>query len=344
MTGDKLSGLSPKQTFTLSVSTGHLPKLQKNTPCPFCSTPLKATCNLPLPEVLKGTGAPDFRCNSKECNARVHPLSGSPVFLCGRGKDTLPLNTQAKVLFLAAWGTQLRQARAQTGLGEGSLSKAHARWRLLLRKWVEQKQDTIMHGGDYEEGEADEAVFRKKDVTTGPDKGKAEWHEFVGLKTRGQRQSLVLERRDPTHCLSKRAAPVRGSKKGRSVPPPYTQGEWQALAAKRVQDKFILHADGAPAYSRPPPGLEIRRDTVNHSCRNGGPFFSKKAVHKHLAGKAGRSKKATMAGTQSLDGWWGKPEQNLNGVRAGLDDRIDERVRESQWWHWLGSGLPRVRS
>ena len=171
-----------------------------------------------------------------------------------------------------------------------------------------------MHGGDYEEGEADEAFFRKKDVTTGPNKGKVEWHEFVGLKTRGQRQSLVLERRDPTHCLSTGAAPVRECKKGRAVPPPYTRGEWQAFASKHVQDKFILHADGAPAYSRPPPGLEIRRDTVNHSCRNGGPFFSKKAVHKHLTGKAGRSKKATMAGTQSLDGWWGKPKQNLKGV------------------------------
>lgn len=167
MTGDRLSGLSPKQTFAHLVSTGHLPKLQKNSPCPFCSTPLKATCDLPLPEVLQGTGAPHFRCNSKECNARVHPLSGSPVFVCGRGKDTLPLNTQAKVLFLAAWGAQLRQARAQTGLSEKSLSKAHARWRLVLRKWVEYKQGTISHGGAYEEGEADEAVFRKKDVTTG---------------------------------------------------------------------------------------------------------------------------------------------------------------------------------
>ena len=30
----------------------------------------------------------------------------------------------------------------------------------------------------------------------------------------------------------------------------------------------------------------------------------------------------------------------LTGVKAGLDDRIKERVRESQWWYWLGSDDP----
>ena len=32
-----------------------------------------------------------------------------------------------------------------------------------------------------------------------------------------------------------------------------------------------------------------------------------------------------------------KSKQTLKGVKAGLDERIEERVRESQWWHWLGS-------
>ena len=51
---------------------------------------------------------------------------------------------------------------------------------------------------------------------------------------------------------------------------------------------------------------------VNHGCRNGGPYYTKKATHKHLKGQpVGKNKKATVAGTQSLDGWWKSPKMNL---------------------------------
>ena len=80
---------------------------------------------------------------------------------------------------------------------------------------------------------------------------------------------------------------------------------------------------------------------MNHGCRNGGPYFTKKVVHKKLTGQAkGKNKKATVAGTQSLDGWWGTPKRHLRGVRADHGQRVDERVRESQWLHWLGSDDP----
>ena len=106
--------------------------------------------------------------------------------------------------------------------------------------------------------------------------------------------------------------------------------EWQKVAKKHVKDKTILRTDAAPAYVAMVPKKEIRRDTVNHGCRNGGPYFTKKVVHKKLTGQSkGKNKKATVAGTQSLDGWWGTPKRNLRGVRADHGQRVDERVRES---------------
>jgi len=192
-------------------------------------------------------------------------------------------------------------------------------------------------GGDHKQIEADEAVSRKKDLP----RKEVEWTEYVGAKERGNRKSLVLVKRKAADSKSKRAAPVRRGKKGRACPPPLKKEEWQKVAKKHVKDKTILRTDAAPAYVAMVPKKEIRRDTVNHGCRNGGPYFTKKVVHKKLTGQSkGKNKKATVAGTQSLDGWWGTPKRNLRGVRADHGQRVDERVRESQWLHWLGSDDP----
>ena len=100
-------------------------------------------------------------------------------------------------------------------------------------------------------------------------------------------------------------------------------------------------ADGAVAYDAKPADMDIRKDSVNHGCRNGGPYYTKKATHKHLKGQpVGKNKKATVAGTQSLDGWWKSPKMNLRGVKSSCEDAVDARVAQSQWHHWIGDKDP----
>ena len=41
-------------------------------------------------------------------------------------------------------------------------------------------------------------------------------------------------------------------------------------------------------------------------------------------------KKATLTGTQTLDGFWSKPRMNFTRIKAVDDERVDERVRQSQ--------------
>lgn len=57
--------------------------------------------------------------------------------------------------------------------------------------------------------------------------------------------------------------------------PPPTHDEWRNIAAEHIKDKFILHVDGATAYNVKPDGVEIRKDSVDHRCRNGEPYFVK---------------------------------------------------------------------
>ena len=78
-----------------------------------------------------------------------------PVLVLGRGSDTLPLSKQAKLMWHAAWNTSPRQVRADMGLIEKCVAAAYARWRRVLKKWVEHKQATIKVSGSYNEIEAD---------------------------------------------------------------------------------------------------------------------------------------------------------------------------------------------
>ena len=45
---------------------------------------------------------------------------------------------------------------------------------------------------------------------------------------------------------------------------------------------------------------------------------------------AARQKKATLTGTQTLDGFWSKPRMNFTRIKAVDEERVDERVRQSQ--------------
>ena len=192
---------------------------------------------------------------------------------------------------------------------------------------MEQEQENVQHGGNYEEIEADETAVRKKPAGS----GKVKWSIFVGVKTRGQRRSLVLHKRPAAASTSSQCKPMKHvGKKWRSSPPPLSKEEWKSMASKTLKPKVILHTDGAGAY-RSPVVQKMHHDIVEHSAKHGGPYFTKACVHKTEAGK-----KKTLAGTQSLDGWWKAPKLHHTGVKAQHTTNVDRRVREAQWFHWLG--------
>lgn len=338
-TSEQLQKMNDRALYEHLVSTGHLSNLSDKV-CLWCQQKSLGNANREkVPQVLQKTRATSRRCGRRECNAWNHPLFAHPCFVIPRRTDIgLSLQKQARLLFHAAWNTQpLANVRAELGLNECTISDAYARWRAVLKVWVEHKQASIRHGGNYEEAEVDEVILRKRDL---PGR-KVAWTEYVGLKTRGDRESLVLRKRPASKSVSTRAEPVRRAKKGRVAPPPLTKAEWLDMARDHCKDKLIVHADGAVAYDAKPADMDIRKDSVNHGCRNGGPYYTKKATHKHLKGQpVGKNKKATVAGTQSLDGWWKSPKMNLRGVKSSCEDVVDARVAQSQWHHWIGNKDP----
>ena len=148
----------------------------------------------------------------------------------------------------------------------------------------------------------------------------------MGAKRRGDRSSLVLEKRPAQTARSSR------STNGRAVPPPMTKGEWVAFQKKYVRLSALAHTDGAVAYRTTASG--VMHDAVRHS--RGGQTrgeYTKVVKHTRNDGKT----LSAVAGTQSLDGWWKTGKRNCDGVRASYEGAVDDRVREAQWRHWVGS-------
>ena len=101
----------------------------------------------------------------------------------------------------------------------------------------------------------------------------------------------------------------------------HTRKKWLALAKKKVRSGSLQHSDGAKAYQQNLDGVE--RDYVSHSTRGDGPHFvAASSVH------------GALAGTQSLDGWWGHAKKNCVGLNAD-DEQIARHVHEQQWRHWF---------
>lgn len=160
--------------------------------------------------------------------------------------------------------------------------------------------------------EVDETCLRKRDVG----ENMVEWNEYVGMKRRGDPESLYLEQRDVERSRSQRKP------NGGASPPPYTKEEWLNLANKKVRPGALQHSDGAKAYQQNIEG--VQRDYVSHSFRGHGPEFVKSSSASSTA----------LAGTQSLDGWWGHAKKNLTGL-ASDSDKIGPAMREAQWRHWF---------
>ncbi len=63
------------------------------------------------------------------------------------------------------------------------------------------------------------------------------------------------------------------------------------------------------------------------------PQFTKTTTHADVSGQSFKA----VAGTQSLDGWWGHGKAATKGVNARYDTSVSQRVREAQWANWVGN-------
>ena len=199
-----------------------------------------------------------------------------------------------------------------------------SKWRSALAEYVQETQ-CKGQGGAYKEVEADECVVRKQFV-----ENQVAWQAWMGSKERGVKRSLVLEKRAFERSLCKR------KKTGFASPPPLSCEEWKSYCKKHVASQTILHVDGAQAYATQVDDKDIRRDTVSHSTKKGGPFFVKACSHKKVNGRT----KKTCAGTQAMDGYWQHLKRSCHGVNARYPGKCDDHIRESQWRSWLGSEDP----
>ena len=238
--------------------------------------------------------------------------------------DSLTTPTSLPLRFCACWGVPANVVPALIKDPHWkAVSVIYGKWKTCVQRFVEAKQEAGVFGHSstsssaapqpLDEFEVDETCVRKRDL--GDDT--VEWTEYVGMKRRGDPQSLYLEQRSLDKCKSKRKS------NGGVSPPPYTKEEWLALADKKVRPGALQHSDGAKAYQQILEGVE--RDYVSHSTRNGGPYF--------VASSAASS--TALAGTQSLDGWWGRAKGNLTGINAANENHLDAGMREAQWRHWF---------
>ena len=160
-----------------------------------------------------------------------------------------------------------------------------------------------------------------------------QWQEYTGLKRRGDRKSLFIDKRSASKSVSSRAA------NGRACPPPQTKKEWHAIrdkkvgAGKRVNQNTLGHADAAPAYKEQ--GRGQAGDAVSHNRRKGKkPEYAKQIDHANEDGTVYPS----VGGTQSLDGWWNHGRRACRGVNARYPVKVEDHFREEQWRHWVGGG------
>ncbi|CAE7854478.1 unnamed protein product [Symbiodinium necroappetens] len=328
--GSALKQMTNRQLKQHLEKLGHVPQLKAGSACLFCGhKSLSVHGCPPLPAVLKGWSARYFRCTRKCCHKQQHFLSNSPVFYVGRGTDVPPLRQQVTVLWHLAWRTPGRLLRAEVGCNEKRIENMRHRWQGVLSKFVEETQSRSQ-GGDFQQVEVDETVVRKQKVGD-----TVAWQTFVGSKVRGQRKSLVLQKRGFANSLSK----VRPS--GLSAPPPLTTAEWQSFASEHLQSNTVVHTDGAQAYCAPVPNLHLRHDSVSHSTKKGGPYFTKNCTHKGVKKVDKRkSNLKTVAGTQCIDGTWTSLKRSCLGVNAKYPHKIEDHVREAQFHSWQGSADP----
>ena len=297
---------------------GHLDKMKV---CPKCK---KGKLGI----LKKHKGVYKQRCGRKACNLLIVPHFGSPVFTVGRGNRFIPLSKQAGILFCAVWGVQQSMVPALIeDVGHKRVDEVYKSWRNVAKNYVKGVQAKTKFGTPgggaqpHDEYEVDEAVVRKEDI----EDNQVQWQEVVGLKRRGDRKSLVVHKRAASKSVSSRA------ENGRAVPPPQSKEEWNKLRKKHVGHNALCHPDGAPAYKAQDKAKGQLHDSVSHSGKN--KAYTKVTTHVDAEGEEFKS----VAGTQSLDGWWTHAKRATHGVNARYAGQVEAHIHTEQWQHWEGN-------
>jgi hypothetical protein len=321
MTCDKLNNMTERQLI-ISMNKGG--QLQRHAHCYHCKKGL-------LTKLMRKPNGNTFaqRCRNKICQKWTLPHAGHPVLTVGSGSAYVPLKQQARALFCATWNVPQGLVPVLVdGVKRRKVQAIYKAWRGLLSGYVKSKQSQITYGASpgepLDEIEVDGAVFRKQDAPN----HEVQWQEMIGTKRRGDRKSLVLERRSKARSVSARA------ENGRAVPPPETKEEWRLMRNAHCKGRVLVHADGAPGFAAQHHGS--CHDKVRHGT-NGGKKKSeyvKTVTHELQDGTVMQAK----AGTQSLDGWWAHGKRACNGVKAQDEQHVESHVRAEQWRHWVGAG------
>lgn len=242
------------------------------------------------------------------CGKFVYPHTQHPVFSLADGKDKVPLNEQAQILFCRAAQSPSGQTGLLTGKKRQLVENLTRRWQNTVRKAVLKKQSKMRFGDQtkWTECEVDEVTCRGEKSQNGK---RVTWFQYCGMLTRGDRRSLVLEKMRVKSTWVKR----RGKGKGSMVSPgPITKREWLPLAKRWFRmRKIILHCDGARSYKFTKlPGMKT--DHARH--KRPKPIYAARKLHclprdyskTHLpAERRGPTDKLwVMTGTQLIDNFW----------------------------------------
>ena len=312
-----LLNMSEQSLIKMMWRMGHLEHRKKGHQCPKCKKGK-------LSVLKKSKSRLGWQQQCGGCKQWVVPHFGSAVFSVGHGSSWMPLQKQAGILFCAVW--DIEQSKVPCLIEDVEHHRVDAvykAWRHVLKQYVKATQSKIKMGSPSgsapDQYEVDEAVFRKEDIGD----NQVQWQEMVGLKRRGDRKSLVLHKRTKENSVSSRA------QNGRAVPPPMSKPEWTKLRKKHVGANALGHSDGAPAYKSQ--GKGQLHDSVSHSGKN--KQYTKVTTHEDAEGNQFKS----VAGTQSLDGWWAHGKRATRGVNARYSDQVEAHIHTEQWQHWQGN-------
>ena len=309
-------------------ASGHLPKIRS---CHLCAGKVSK-----LKEKVKGSKRWFYRCQSRSCHTWVHPTAKSPVFYAASGDKETSIADQAVVMHMVLCDeVSLTACHRATGIDHKVIEKLVGKCRGIITQHVAELEAAMKVGGQGKLVEQDEVAVRKTDSAKKQGRQQVKWNIWVGAKERGNRKSLVLQKRADDKCIVTRQKLTktqlkRGVLKGRASPPGYTKDEYAKFKETFLAAGSWHMTDGAKAYKSVLAEKSELHDAVSHDpSRKGGAQYTK-VVKRRVAGETSEQ----LAGTQSLDGLWKHVKKALESVQASDPQGVRTHVKLFQWHHW----------
>ncbi|OLP85821.1 hypothetical protein AK812_SmicGene33147 [Symbiodinium microadriaticum] len=200
-----------------------------------------------------------------------------------------------------------------TGIDHKVIEKLVGKCRGIITQHVAELEAAMKVGGQGKLVEQDEVAVRKTDSAKKQGRQQVKWNIWVGAKERGNRKSLVLQKRADDKCIVTRQKLTktqlkRGVLKGRASPPGYTKDEYAKFKETFLAAGSWHMTDGAKAYKSVLAEKSELHDAVSHD--------------------------PSRKGTQSLDGLWKHVKKALESVQASDPQGVRTHVKLFQWHHW----------